>query len=105
MSDAVLLPDRYGAGRMPSLTLRVRTGAAPVYITGSPKLTEMAICRPWAYGPSGVADVTPATRGPAVSMAMSLECASEPRAPGSGSVRFAGFPTASAMAPFRASVP
>ena len=62
----------------------------------------MEICWPLPYVLSGLSDVTLTTLGLAVSMAMLLECASEPRAPGSGSVRFAGFPTASLMSPVRA---
>ena len=49
----------------------------------------MLIVLPARYGPSGVADVTLSTLGAVVSMAMSLECASEPWVPGGSSVRMA----------------
>ena len=68
---------------------RTSCGRSPLYTTRSPKVTVMLIVLPAPYGPSGVADVTLATRGPVVSMAMSLECASEPCVPGGSSVRMA----------------
>ena len=67
-------------------------------------MTSTDICWPLPYVLSGLSDVTLTTLGLAVSMAMSLECASEPRAPGSGSSRLAVFPAGSSMSPDRAVV-
>ena len=105
LSDAVPLPDAYGAALDAPLTSRASVGAVPEYRTGSSKLAVMLIVLPAPYAPSGVADVTLAMLGPLASTAMLLECASDPGSPGrAGSVRFAAFPARSAMAPARAFV-
>ena len=88
---AVPLPPAYDACRGGSVASLSR--GSPSTPTGSSKATVMLTIRPVPYAPSGPGDVTRTTVGGTPSIAMSLECPSDPGVPGSGRNRMVPAPS------------